>query len=158
MFCICQGEGGSQGLALEGVWGKACLRVTRPPSLRPDPFTVPWSALVAWALAATQFFYVTGHQPVFPAIHWNAAFVGFQEGHETRLLPALLVGANTFASHILFSGELPGLVLSGCSRSGACRSWAGGAAAAGWTLAAKLDCAWCEAHGSGAARLVLCVS
>ncbi|KAJ6663037.1 hypothetical protein lerEdw1_010858, partial [Lerista edwardsae] len=72
-----------------------------------DPFVVPWSALVAWALAAAQFFYATGHQPVFPVIHWSAAFVGLPEGHDTRLLPALLVGANTFASHILFSGEFP---------------------------------------------------
>lgn len=46
-----------------------------------------------------------GHQPVFPAIHWHAAFVGFPEGHgSSTWLPALLVGANTFASHLLFAG------------------------------------------------------
>jgi hypothetical protein len=54
---------------------------------------------------ATQTFYSTGHQPVFPAIHWHAAFVGFPEGHgSSTWLPALLVGANTFASHLLFAG------------------------------------------------------
>ncbi|XP_075436833.1 GPI ethanolamine phosphate transferase 3, catalytic subunit isoform X2 [Ascaphus truei] len=70
-----------------------------------DLFSVPWYAVTAWALAATQCFYSTGHQPVFPAIHWNAAFVGFQEGHGSNVIPAILVAANTFSSHILFSGS-----------------------------------------------------
>ncbi|XP_072269638.1 GPI ethanolamine phosphate transferase 3 isoform X2 [Pyxicephalus adspersus] len=68
-------------------------------------FCVPWYAVIAWALAATQNFYSTGHQPVFPAIHWNSAFVGFQDGHTTNIIPALLVAANTFCSNILFSGS-----------------------------------------------------
>ncbi|KAM9093885.1 GPI ethanolamine phosphate transferase 3 isoform X5 [Sarcophilus harrisii] len=76
------------------------------PAGSPGPFSVPWLAISAWALTATQTFYSTGHQPVFPAIHWNAAFVGFPEGHDSSpVLPALLVGANTFASHLLFSGS-----------------------------------------------------
>ncbi|XP_078252447.1 GPI ethanolamine phosphate transferase 3, catalytic subunit isoform X4 [Rhinoraja longicauda] len=66
-------------------------------------FTVPWYAITAWVFAATQFFYATGHQPTFPTIQWNAAFVGFSEGHSTNILPAILVGMNTFASHILFA-------------------------------------------------------
>lgn len=70
-----------------------------------EPFSVPWYAVISWLLAASQFFYSTGHQPVFPAIHWNAAFVGFHLDHSTNLLPAVLVGANTFASHILFAGK-----------------------------------------------------
>ncbi|TFK09401.1 secretogranin-1 [Platysternon megacephalum] len=76
-----------------------------------EPFVVPWSAVTAWVFAATQFFYSTGHQPIFPAIHWSAAFVGFQQGHSTHLLPAVLVGANTFASHILFAVGCPLLLL-----------------------------------------------
>uniref|UniRef100_A0A8C3SWL0 GPI ethanolamine phosphate transferase 3, catalytic subunit n=1 Tax=Chelydra serpentina TaxID=8475 RepID=A0A8C3SWL0_CHESE len=79
--------------------------------LRIHPFVVPWYAVTAWVFAATQFFYSTGHQPTFPAIHWNAAFVGFQQGHSTHLLPAVLVGANTFASHILFAVGCPLLLL-----------------------------------------------
>nr|XP_021527208.1 GPI ethanolamine phosphate transferase 3 isoform X3 [Aotus nancymaae] len=76
------------------------------------PFTVPWQAVSAWALMATQTFYSTGHQPVFPAIHWHAAFVGFPEGHGScTWLPALLVGANTFASHLLFAVGCPLLLL-----------------------------------------------
>ncbi|KAG8430857.1 hypothetical protein GDO86_019850 [Hymenochirus boettgeri] len=68
-----------------------------------EQFSVPWYAVLSWGLAGTQWFYSTGHQPVFPAIHWNAAFVGFQEGHGSNFTPALLVAANTFSAHILFS-------------------------------------------------------
>ncbi|XP_053155406.1 GPI ethanolamine phosphate transferase 3 isoform X2 [Hemicordylus capensis] len=90
------------------LWMHTFVVALAPPA---DPFTVPWFAPIAWALAAAQFFYATGHQPVFPAIHWNAAFVGFQQGHDTSLLPALLVGANTFSSHILFAAGCPLLLL-----------------------------------------------
>ncbi|KAM4050026.1 GPI ethanolamine phosphate transferase 3 isoform 2-T2 [Anomaloglossus baeobatrachus] len=68
-----------------------------------DLFSVPWYAVLAWSLAASQNFYSTGHQPVFPAIHWNSAFVGFQDGHTNNVLPALMVAANTFSANILFS-------------------------------------------------------
>ncbi|KAG8131353.1 hypothetical protein E2320_017969, partial [Naja naja] len=99
------------------LWMQACTRAlsaaasSSSSSAHSDPFEVPWEALVAWALAAAQFFYATGHQPVFPAIHWNAAFMGFQQGHTTNLLPALLVGANTFASQILLAAGCPLLLL-----------------------------------------------
>lgn len=76
-----------------------------------EPFSVPWFSVISWLLAASQFFYSTGHQPIFPAIHWNAAFVGFHLDHSTNLLPAVLVGANTFASHILFAVGCPLLLL-----------------------------------------------
>ncbi|XP_010212297.1 PREDICTED: GPI ethanolamine phosphate transferase 3 [Tinamus guttatus] len=76
-----------------------------------EPFLVPWYAVLSWLLAASQFFYSTGHQPIFPAIHWNAAFVGFHLDHSTNILPAVLVGANTFASHILFAVGCPLLLL-----------------------------------------------
>lgn len=82
------------------------------PVTAPGPFIVPWQAVSAWALMATQTFYSTGHQPVFPTIHWHAAFVGFPEGHgSSTWLPALLVGANTFASHLLFAVGCPLLLL-----------------------------------------------
>ncbi|XP_032252741.1 GPI ethanolamine phosphate transferase 3 isoform X2 [Phoca vitulina] len=82
------------------------------PITTPGPFTVPWQAVSAWALMATQTFYSMGHQPVFPAIHWHAAFVGFPEGHgSSTWLPAVLVGANTFASHLLFAVGCPLLLL-----------------------------------------------
>lgn len=78
------------------------------PTSAPGPFPVPWQAVSAWALMASQTFYSTGHQPVFPTIHWHAAFVGFPEGHgSSTWLPALLVGANTFASHLLYAVGCP---------------------------------------------------
>lgn len=68
-------------------------------------FNVPWTPVVAWSLAATQFFHATGHLPTFPSIQWGAAFVGFPDGHTGTVLPAFLVTLNTFASHILFGGK-----------------------------------------------------
>ncbi|XP_061658133.1 GPI ethanolamine phosphate transferase 3 isoform X2 [Syngnathoides biaculeatus] len=70
-------------------------------------FNVPWTPVVLWSLAATQFFHATGHLPTFTSIHWGAAFVGFPDGHTGTLLPASLVILNTFASHILFAVGCP---------------------------------------------------
>ncbi|XP_023816521.1 GPI ethanolamine phosphate transferase 3 [Oryzias latipes] len=70
-------------------------------------FNVPWTPVVLWSLAATQFFHATGHLPTFPSIQWGAAFVGFPDGHTSTLLPASLVTLNTFASHILFAVGCP---------------------------------------------------
>ncbi|XP_068830164.1 GPI ethanolamine phosphate transferase 3 isoform X2 [Capricornis sumatraensis] len=81
------------------------------PITTPGPFTVPWHAVFAWALMATQTFYTTGHQPVFSAIQWHAAFVGVSESRDFTWLSAFLVGANTFASHILFAVGCPLLLL-----------------------------------------------
>ena len=65
---------------------------------------MPWTPLVLWALASSQFFHATGHLPTFSSIQWGAAFVGFPGGHSGTLLPATLVALNTFSSHILFAG------------------------------------------------------
>ncbi|XP_020486218.1 GPI ethanolamine phosphate transferase 3 isoform X1 [Labrus bergylta] len=70
-------------------------------------FIVPWTPVMLWSLAATQFFHATGHLPTFPSIQWSAAFVGFPDGHTGTVLPASLVTLNTFASHILFAVSCP---------------------------------------------------
>ncbi|XP_010875997.2 GPI ethanolamine phosphate transferase 3 isoform X1 [Esox lucius] len=70
-------------------------------------FTVPWTPVVLWSLAATQFFHATGHLPTFPSIQWAAAFVGFPGGHTGTVLPASLVVLNTFSSNILFAVASP---------------------------------------------------
>ncbi|TSM12494.1 GPI ethanolamine phosphate transferase 3 [Bagarius yarrelli] len=70
-------------------------------------FSVPWTSVVLWSLAASQFFHATGHQPTFPSIQWGAAFVGFPQGHTGTALPATLVTLNTFSSHILFAVSCP---------------------------------------------------
>ncbi len=65
----------------------------------------------------------TGHQPTFPSIHWHAAFVGFSGADygsssssasalATFVLPATLIGWNTFASRVLFGLGLPALLLA----------------------------------------------
>ncbi|XP_053332259.1 GPI ethanolamine phosphate transferase 3 isoform X1 [Clarias gariepinus] len=74
-------------------------------------FSVPWTLVVLWSLAASQFFHATGHLPTFPSIQWGAAFVGFPQGHSGTFLPALLVTLNTFSSHILFAVGCPLLLL-----------------------------------------------
>ncbi|XP_065146542.1 GPI ethanolamine phosphate transferase 3 [Paramisgurnus dabryanus] len=70
-------------------------------------FSVPWVPVVAWSLAAAQFFHATGHLPTFPSIQWGAAFVGFPQGHTGTVLPASLVTLNTFSSHIIFAVGCP---------------------------------------------------
>ncbi|CAL8279762.1 unnamed protein product [Merluccius merluccius] len=75
-------------------------------------FSVPWTPVVLWSLASSQFFHATGHLPTFPSIQWAAAFVGFPGGHAGTLLPAALVTLNTFSSHILFAGIRPSVLLS----------------------------------------------
>ncbi|KAJ3605725.1 hypothetical protein NHX12_027769 [Muraenolepis orangiensis] len=70
-------------------------------------FSVPWTPVVLWSLASSQFFHATGHLATFPSIQWAAAFVGFPGGHAGTLLPASLVALNTFSSHILFGVACP---------------------------------------------------
>ncbi|XP_026153860.1 GPI ethanolamine phosphate transferase 3 [Mastacembelus armatus] len=70
-------------------------------------FNVPWTPIVLWSLAATQFFHATGHLPTFPSIQWGAAFVGFPDGHIGTILPGSLVTLNTFAAQIMFAVGCP---------------------------------------------------
>jgi len=66
------------------------------------------------------FFYATGHQPTFQTIQWSAAFVGFsganygtsEEFGLNYIIPAILVGYNTFVSRILFAFLLPLLLVA----------------------------------------------
>lgn len=64
-------------------------------------------ALVCWFLIAEYFFYGTGHQPTFPTIHWEAAFVGTGGHFYGNLLPAILIGTTVFTlilEQVLTSG------------------------------------------------------
>lgn len=72
---------------------------------------VPTPILLCWFLIAEYFFYGTGHQPTFPTIHWDAAFVGTGGHFYGNLLPAILIGINTFGSHIILGATLPLLVI-----------------------------------------------
>ncbi|XP_043474221.1 GPI ethanolamine phosphate transferase 3 [Leptopilina heterotoma] len=70
---------------------------------------VPDSVLLCWFLTAEYFFYGTGHQPSFPTIHWDAAFVGVDDNN--NLIQAALVGINTFGSYIILGVSVPLLVI-----------------------------------------------
>ncbi|XP_017792375.1 PREDICTED: GPI ethanolamine phosphate transferase 3 [Habropoda laboriosa] len=72
---------------------------------------VPTPVLLYWFLIAEYFFYGTGHQPTFPTIHWDAAFVGTGGHFYGSLFPAILIGINTFGSHIILGATLPLLVI-----------------------------------------------
>lgn len=58
------------------------------------------------------FFYGTGHNPTFPGIQWDAAFVGTSGQFSNHIVPALLVGLNTFTSHVVLGLMLPILLVA----------------------------------------------
>lgn len=89
---------------------------------------------MCWFLIAEYFFYGTGHQPTFPTIHWDAAFVGTGGHFYGTFFAAILIGnifnyfkiiyknfnitfinnitgINTFGSHIILGATLPLLVI-----------------------------------------------
>merc|ERR1719295_331277 len=85
-------------------------------------YHVPWSAVIGWHGLEQFYFYATGHQPTFPTIPWNAAFVGGFNSAEygastsesvvtSYIVPAVLVGWNTFVSRAWFGFLLPLLLL-----------------------------------------------
>ena len=87
-----------------------------------DLLQVPWSDIIGWHLLEGLFFYGTGHQPTFPTIQWGAAFIGGFSGAEYGssetnaiigyVLPALLIGWNTYISRIWFGLFLPMLLIT----------------------------------------------
>ncbi|XP_014472092.1 PREDICTED: GPI ethanolamine phosphate transferase 3 [Dinoponera quadriceps] len=72
---------------------------------------VSMPVLLCWFLSAEYFFYGTGHQATFPTIHWHAAFVGTGGHFYGHLMSAILIGINTFGSHIILGATLPLLVI-----------------------------------------------
>ncbi|KAH0561166.1 hypothetical protein KQX54_013914 [Cotesia glomerata] len=72
---------------------------------------IPNSAIFCWFLIAEYFFYGTGHQPTFSTIQWDAALVGSHGFFYTNIVPTVLIGINTFGSHILLGFTLPLLVI-----------------------------------------------
>jgi phosphatidylinositol glycan class O len=87
-----------------------------------DLIQVQWSEIIGWHLLEGLFFYGTGHQPTFPTIQWSAAFNGGFSGAEYGssetnvvfgyVLPALLIGWNTYISRIWFGLFLPMLLIA----------------------------------------------
>ncbi|CAL7935632.1 unnamed protein product [Xylocopa violacea] len=67
---------------------------------------VPIPVLLCWFLIAEYFFYGTGHQPTFPTIHWDAAFVGTGGHFYGSLLPTILIAKVKFSEDSMKRGEL----------------------------------------------------
>lgn len=72
---------------------------------------MPSTSVLCWVLLSHYFFYGTGHQPAFPSIQWEAAFVGTSGNFNYNIIPTLLIGVNTFGSYILMGVTLPLLLI-----------------------------------------------
>ncbi|CAH1253896.1 PIGO [Branchiostoma lanceolatum] len=72
---------------------------------------VPWPVVVGWGLMTSQYFFYTGHQAAIPTIRFESAFTGFYGDFDNNLIPAMLIGLNTFASQVLFTMSLPLLLV-----------------------------------------------
>lgn len=77
-----------------------------------DLFEVPNISIIAWILLAQYFFYGSGHQPTFPNISWEAAFIGISGDFSNNFLPGTLIIINTFCSFILMGVTLPLLLVT----------------------------------------------
>ena len=87
-----------------------------------DLIQVQWSDIIGWHLLEGLYFYGTGHQPTFTTIQWSAAFNGGFSGAEYGstetnvifgyILPAVLIGWNTYISRIWFGLFLPMLLIA----------------------------------------------
>ncbi|XP_063922047.1 GPI ethanolamine phosphate transferase 3-like [Zophobas morio] len=70
-------------------------------------FDIPNMSLLVWVILAQYFFYGTGHQPSFPNIIWDAAFVGTTGVFKHNFIPGSLIIINTFCSQILMGFLMP---------------------------------------------------
>lgn len=73
---------------------------------------MPGSAILAVVILSHYFFYGSGHQPTFPNIAWEAAFVGTSGVFTYNFIPATLIIINTFGSYILAGLLLPLLLVT----------------------------------------------
>ncbi|XP_072391039.1 GPI ethanolamine phosphate transferase 3 isoform X1 [Diabrotica undecimpunctata] len=75
-------------------------------------FDVPNISILIWIILAQYFFYATGHQPSFPNISWEAAFIGTTGTFSNNVIPGTLIILNTFCSYILMGVLLPLLLIT----------------------------------------------
>nr|XP_018670604.1 GPI ethanolamine phosphate transferase 3-like isoform X2 [Ciona intestinalis] len=73
--------------------------------------TVPWGVVAIWTMSSSVWWFGTGHQASVTTLPWHAAFVAVKGNHPTVVLPAVMVGANVFASQVLHTVLLPLLLL-----------------------------------------------
>jgi len=77
-----------------------------------DLFNVPTVAILGWILMPQYFFFATGHQPAFPNIAWESAFVGTSGIFTNNYMLGFLIILNTFGSYILMGILLPLLIIT----------------------------------------------
>jgi len=116
------GDGQSPAVFLQVSVMSLVLLLTSPPRLTAAStisslLSVPWHTTLLWSLMDSLSFYTTGHQPTFPHIQWNAAFVGFMgrdygSSLSSNILPFVLITWNTYCGSILSGLALPLLVLA----------------------------------------------
>ncbi|XP_060532021.1 GPI ethanolamine phosphate transferase 3 [Cylas formicarius] len=70
-------------------------------------FSIPNTSILSWIVLVQYFFYGTGHQPSFPNIMWDAAFVGTAGLTQRVFIQGMLIVINTFCSYILMGILLP---------------------------------------------------
>ncbi|KYB26700.1 GPI ethanolamine phosphate transferase 3 [Tribolium castaneum] len=74
-------------------------------------FEIPNMSLLVWVILSQYFFYGTGHQPSFPNIIWEAAFVGTSGVISHNYILGSLIILNTFCSQILMGFLVPLLII-----------------------------------------------
>lgn len=80
-----------------------------------DLLEVSPTQTMIWFAVSIYMFYATGHQPAFPNISWEAAFVGTVKPDGeliNHVVPAILVLINTFGSYIVMGLSLPLILIS----------------------------------------------
>ncbi|KAL1501914.1 hypothetical protein ABEB36_007147 [Hypothenemus hampei] len=87
------------------------LRIKMANSLE-ELFNVPTLVVLGWILLPQYFFFATGHQPAFPNIAWESAFVGTSGLFSNNYILGALVISNTFGTYLLAGILLPLLVIA----------------------------------------------
>ncbi|XP_050520153.1 GPI ethanolamine phosphate transferase 3 [Daktulosphaira vitifoliae] len=83
-------------------------------------YQVSWLYVLLWTLSSSYWFYGTGHNASFTAIHWNAAFVVQSDIQNNTWIPGFFILANTFFSNAVHAFLLPLLMISPFTICGVC--------------------------------------
>ncbi|XP_023312616.1 GPI ethanolamine phosphate transferase 3 [Anoplophora glabripennis] len=89
----------------------AVLRIEKATS-QEELFDIPNILILVWIILAQYFFYAFGHQPTFPNISWEAAFIGTSGIFFSHIIQGTLIIINTFCSYILMGLLLPLLLIT----------------------------------------------
>ncbi|XP_076050603.1 phosphatidylinositol glycan anchor biosynthesis class O isoform X2 [Oratosquilla oratoria] len=114
LLSVLAGDGATPALVLLVVCQAAALLLTAAAtasSATSKNDLIRGRGALVWFIISIYGFYLMGHQPTLPSLHWTSAFVGFRE-HSTTILPAIMIAINTYSSHILVGLTLPLVILA----------------------------------------------